>query len=69
MFEHLRNIVMEKDKGLKKILSKKDAITLLELIDASNRVTDLDDFFKLMERLKSIIPYDSAVGALAKMDH
>ncbi|MGD0278125.1 MAG: autoinducer binding domain-containing protein [Smithella sp.] len=60
---------MEKDKGLKKVLSKKDAITLLELIDASNRVTDLDDFFKLMERLKSIIPYDSAVGALAKMDH
>lgn len=59
---------MEKDKFLKNILSKKDAIILLELIDGAYRSEDQKDFFKLMEGLKNLIPYDRAVCALARMD-
>jgi DNA-binding CsgD family transcriptional regulator len=59
---------MEDSRDLKKLLSKKDAIILLELIDAALNCVDLDKFYKLMENLKSLIPYDSAVCALAKMD-
>ena len=59
---------MEKNNVLKNVLSKKDLITLLELIsDAYNGIC-MDDFFKLMEGLKRLIPYDCAVYALARMD-
>jgi len=59
---------MENSRDSKKILSKNDAILLLELIDATFSCIDLGKFYKLMEKLKSLIPYDSAVCALAKMD-
>ena len=62
-------MVSENDKVLKKFLSKQDAIALLELIDAAQRGRELKDFFKLMDGLKRLVPFDYAVSALAKMDH
>lgn len=53
----------------KKLLSKQDAICLLELIHKSLSCTIEDDLRELMRRLSSLIPYGFAICGLAKIDN
>jgi DNA-binding CsgD family transcriptional regulator len=48
-------------------LSKEDAICLLELINSSLTCAREEDFRDLMERLGSVIPYDSATCVFARL--
>src|SRR5574340_966237 len=51
-----------------KLLSKRDAITLLELIHTSLLCSNEEDFKKLVGRLHEVIPYDFAVSGAARTD-
>ncbi|MCX5717589.1 MAG: autoinducer binding domain-containing protein [Nitrospirae bacterium] len=51
-----------------KLLSKRDAITLLELIHTSLFCSNEEDFKGLVVRLNEVIPYDFAISGLAKTD-
>lgn len=54
------------DAPLATLLSKRDAVSLLELINASLSVSREDDLKKLVVGVQSLIPFDFAVCALAK---
>lgn len=51
-----------------KLLSKRDAITLLELIHTSLLCSNEEDFKGLVNRLHEVISYDFAISGLAKSD-
>ncbi|HBR22775.1 MAG TPA: LuxR family transcriptional regulator [Nitrospiraceae bacterium] len=51
-----------------KLLSKRDAITLLELIHTSLLCSNEEDFKELVNRLHEVISYDFAISGLAKSD-
>ncbi len=52
-----------------KLLSKKDAITLLELIHTSLLCSNEEDFKELVNKLHEVISYDFAVSGLAMTDN
>lgn len=56
------------DLLLKSLLSKQDAICLLELIHKSISCTEEDNLKELMNRLSCLIPYDSAICLLAQKE-
>ena len=56
------------ENGQMKLLSKRDTICLLELIEAALYCNDAGGFQELMERLKYIVPHDFAVCALARIN-
>lgn len=58
---------MEHD-ALTKIISKEDAICLLELIHSSLSCTKEEEFRKLIGKLNCLIPFDFAVCGLAQAD-
>jgi hypothetical protein len=51
-----------------KLLSKRDAITLLELIHSSLFCSGEEDFKGLVGKLSEVISYDFAISGLAKTD-
>lgn len=51
-----------------KLLSKRDAITLLELIHTSLLCSNEEDFKLLVNKLHEVISYDFAISGLAKSD-
>jgi len=53
---------------LKDLLSKKDAIYLLELIQKSLSCTTKEELKELLFRLKELIPYNFAIYVFAKID-
>lgn len=52
----------------KSLLSKRDAVTLLELIHTSLSCSGEEDFKKLVSKLNEVISYDFAISGLAKTD-
>lgn len=56
------------DSGLFTLLSKRDAIALLELIYASLTCTTQECLTELMESIKSLLPFDYGLCGFAKID-
>lgn len=56
------------DSQLYSLLSKLDAVTLLELIHESLSCNSKENLAELVERLKSLIPFDYGLCGLAKID-
>lgn len=51
------------------LLSKKDIICLLEIINESLSCAKEEDFRKLMKKINVLIPYDFAVSGIGKFDN
>lgn len=56
---------MANNKNLTQLLTKRDLLMLLELINGSLYCTHVEDLKKLMMDLKKILPYDFAICGLA----
>jgi len=54
--------------SLKNLLSKQDSIYLLEIIQQSLSCRNKIDFFKTMNKLSSLIPYNFSICGLAEID-
>ncbi len=54
--------------SLEKVLSKNDAVNLLELIQAIHSCNKEDDFIKHIAGLNNLIPFDFATAGLATMN-
>lgn len=54
--------------NLNKVLSKKDAVCLLDIIYSSVSCTDVESFKELISRLRDLIPFDFTICVLACVD-